>query len=428
MIGDAGLLPNGKQQFLDGNGQPLTAGSVTFYIPSTTTYKDTWQDAARSTVNTNPVMLDSSGEALIYGYGAYRQVVKDFSGAVIWDEVVFSAPGPFPSWGGTSTGSANSQTIGGLGWLGNDGEQIAFKAGVGLTNTGAAQITIGTSGPYGLVLDLAAGPTPLSGGEIVAGNTYTLTYDSVAGTLHLGGGTPPVVFSDGVFRIYKASNPSITLAFSLANYTSSHTITPTNISGVLMLDAAGTTALASAATTDLGSSVTEDIGITGTASISSFGSAAQGTFRRCFFTQSGATLVNSANLVLPSGANIVGAVNDAFGALAQGSGVWRVLYYSRISGNVVKGLGVGQTWQSVARSAGTVYTNSTGYPIQVSVRFHAVNNGEGGNLIIGGVTVAYYAAFSDRIFAALVGIVPVGATYEVTLDGSAVIDSWLELR
>lgn len=84
----ASILPNGKTQFVDQNGKPLVGGSVTFYVPGTTTKKDTWQDQAMTQPNTNPVILDSRGQATIWGSGAYRQVVADQFGAVIWDQVV----------------------------------------------------------------------------------------------------------------------------------------------------------------------------------------------------------------------------------------------------------------------------------------------------------------------------------------------------
>ena len=37
----ATLLPNGMQQFVDGNGVPLAGGSVAFYVPNTLTQKTT---------------------------------------------------------------------------------------------------------------------------------------------------------------------------------------------------------------------------------------------------------------------------------------------------------------------------------------------------------------------------------------------------
>lgn len=84
----AANLPLGKCQFLDGDGNPLAGGQVFFYIPTTTTFKDTWSDPNQGFLNTNPVDLDSSGEAIIFGNGLYRQLVKDAFGNTVWDELV----------------------------------------------------------------------------------------------------------------------------------------------------------------------------------------------------------------------------------------------------------------------------------------------------------------------------------------------------
>lgn len=83
----ASLLPNAKQQFIDGNGVPLAGGTVTFYIPNSDTLKNTWQDQYQTILNTNPIILDAAGEAIIYGDGQYRQVVKDSLGNLIWDQL-----------------------------------------------------------------------------------------------------------------------------------------------------------------------------------------------------------------------------------------------------------------------------------------------------------------------------------------------------
>ncbi|WP_175757597.1 hypothetical protein [Burkholderia cepacia] len=87
----ASILPNGKNQFIDQNGKPLVNGTITFYVPGTTTKKDTYQDAALTQPNTNPVVLDSKGQATIWGNGSYRQITQDAFGAVIWDQVVSAA-------------------------------------------------------------------------------------------------------------------------------------------------------------------------------------------------------------------------------------------------------------------------------------------------------------------------------------------------
>jgi hypothetical protein len=82
------LLPNGKQQFEDANGRPLIGGKVFHYQAGTSTPKDTYQDVGQTTFNTNPIILDARGQASIYGTGAYRQVLQDSYGNLIWDQVI----------------------------------------------------------------------------------------------------------------------------------------------------------------------------------------------------------------------------------------------------------------------------------------------------------------------------------------------------
>lgn len=80
-------VQNGKTQFFDGAGVSLALGTVAFYVPATTTPKDTWQDSNGTSLNTNPVQLDINGTAIIFGSGSYRQIVKDALGNTIWDQV-----------------------------------------------------------------------------------------------------------------------------------------------------------------------------------------------------------------------------------------------------------------------------------------------------------------------------------------------------
>lgn len=81
------IIPNGVQQFLDNNGNPLVGGRVHFYIPGTTTNKNTWQNPDLTILNTNPITLNARGEATIWGNGRYRQIVYDQWGNLIWDRI-----------------------------------------------------------------------------------------------------------------------------------------------------------------------------------------------------------------------------------------------------------------------------------------------------------------------------------------------------
>ena len=111
----ATLLPNAKQQFFNGNGQPLAGGSVYMYIPNTTVFKNTWKDGGQTTLNTNPIILDANGEALIYGAGAYRQVVYDVNGVLQWDaqtqDLTSVLQGQTNIWCGLAGGTGNNISL-----------------------------------------------------------------------------------------------------------------------------------------------------------------------------------------------------------------------------------------------------------------------------------------------------------------------------
>jgi microcystin-dependent protein len=181
----ATLLPLAVSQFLDQNGVPLAGGSVYFYIPNTTTPKDTYQDADGTVLNTNPVVLDSSGEAIIYGTGSYRQVVTDAGGNTIWDQVTADTAIGGLAWGGTSTGTPNAQVIAASSFSQQDGQQVSFIVGAGLTNTNATTVAPGGGSGISILKDSASGPTSLIGGELVAGNVVTIIYDAGRGAFHL---------------------------------------------------------------------------------------------------------------------------------------------------------------------------------------------------------------------------------------------------
>jgi hypothetical protein len=62
----ATIAPVFKFQFLDGNGNPLTAGKLYTYFNGTTVPRTTYTTAAETTPNTNPIILDSAGRADIF--------------------------------------------------------------------------------------------------------------------------------------------------------------------------------------------------------------------------------------------------------------------------------------------------------------------------------------------------------------------------
>lgn len=79
------LTPTPKQQFLDANGVPLAGGKVYTYAAGTTTPLTTYTDESGTVPNTNPVILDSRGEAAIWlGVASYKLKLTTAADAEIW--------------------------------------------------------------------------------------------------------------------------------------------------------------------------------------------------------------------------------------------------------------------------------------------------------------------------------------------------------
>lgn len=68
-------------KFTDSTGAPLAGGKVYFFAAGTSTPKDTFTTAAGNVANTNPVILDSQGAAVIFLSGSYKVNVTDSTGA-----------------------------------------------------------------------------------------------------------------------------------------------------------------------------------------------------------------------------------------------------------------------------------------------------------------------------------------------------------
>ena len=82
------LMPQGKQQYFSTAGTPLVGGKVWTYLAGSSTPAATYTDAGGLTSNTNPVILDSRGEASIFFDSAttYKIALQDSTGAAIWTQ------------------------------------------------------------------------------------------------------------------------------------------------------------------------------------------------------------------------------------------------------------------------------------------------------------------------------------------------------
>lgn len=87
------LSPQPKMQFTTAAGVPLSGGKLYTYIAGTTTPQATFTDSTNATPNTNPVILDSRGEANIWlGAATYKFKLTDANDVEIWTVDYISAP------------------------------------------------------------------------------------------------------------------------------------------------------------------------------------------------------------------------------------------------------------------------------------------------------------------------------------------------
>ena len=80
------LPPFPKFYAADANGAPLAGGLLYTYAAGTTTPLATYTDSTGSVPNSNPVVLNSSGEANVWltTGTAYKFVLEDQFGVVQW--------------------------------------------------------------------------------------------------------------------------------------------------------------------------------------------------------------------------------------------------------------------------------------------------------------------------------------------------------
>lgn len=103
----ATISPTPKLQFLDANGNPLSYGLLYTYFAGTTVPKTTYTTAAQTTANTNPIVLDSRGEANVWLLAgeAYKFTLQNSSGVLQYTVDQITAAGTM------STQNASSVAI-----------------------------------------------------------------------------------------------------------------------------------------------------------------------------------------------------------------------------------------------------------------------------------------------------------------------------
>lgn len=298
--GAQGLLLNGQQQFGDANGAPYAGGKVYFYIPNTTTPKNTYQNYNQTVPNTNPVILNSAGRAVIWGSGLYRQVLYDANDVLVWDQQTYAAPAP----GTASSGGFGPQGTIAAATTTNIG--IIASNNVLVTGAGASIVSFGST---------ASTSTPLF--LLTFQGANTITYNATS-----------MVLPGAKDLSVKAGDAALMLYLGLGNWQMVEWLPAANDPTAQGIGASGN--LAAAVTTDLGTIVGNNVYVTGAGvSIASFGTAAS-TLKPYYLVRfdTANTLVNSSALTIPGNDNITTAGGDSALVLYTGGGNWKILSYS----------------------------------------------------------------------------------------------------
>jgi microcystin-dependent protein len=108
------VSPTAKAQFIDAAGVPLAGGLLYTYAAGTTTPQATYTDSTGATSNSNPIVLDSRGEANIWlGSSTYKFKLCDSTNTELWTVDNISAPSTSLSpvlSGNVTISTANSGT------------------------------------------------------------------------------------------------------------------------------------------------------------------------------------------------------------------------------------------------------------------------------------------------------------------------------
>jgi hypothetical protein len=172
------LSPPPKLQFFDSNGNPLSGGLLYSYTAGTSTPLATYNDASGTTYNTNPVILDSRGEADVWlGAASYKFKLATAANVDIWTVDNIGGGDQF----GTVqflTGVSGSDTITATV---TSSSFIAYAAGqmfnfVAAGTNATSSVTLNLNG-LGAKTVTKKGTLALAAGDILAGQVITVVYD-----------------------------------------------------------------------------------------------------------------------------------------------------------------------------------------------------------------------------------------------------------
>jgi hypothetical protein len=160
----ATISPEPRLQFFANDGSFLVGGKLYTYAAGTTTPLATYTTSTGLVANTNPIILDSRGEASVwFGSSKYKFVLKTAADVEIWTQDQLqgyaNADGSnaYGTWPISITGNAATATL---------ATTATYATTAGAVTPGAAVTSITGAGLYGFTLP---------GGPITSTGTLTVT-------------------------------------------------------------------------------------------------------------------------------------------------------------------------------------------------------------------------------------------------------------
>jgi hypothetical protein len=314
------FLAAGMQQ----DGSALSGGKIFTYEASTTTAKTCWTDRAKTTPETNPIILDSEGRTTAFCDGVYKMVIKDSA-----DVTLVTMDGI--SYGGEGLNTAKLSSYSSL------AEAVADIGGtktvliIDTTDTLNENVTVPSN--ITLVALFRDAITLNAKTLTMNGDIWAGAFEWIIGTGTFAG-TPVVQFYDPTWTastVTDSTTPSykaltmdgITVTSMVANNVSA--VTDKIVFSNTVSFSKGSD-IASAATLTLGADGNY-FDVTGTTGITNISSRGIGTAIKLHFDDI-VTITNSSNIENIGAVNINTASGDEMEFIEFASGQWRMTTYS----------------------------------------------------------------------------------------------------
>ena len=423
----ASLTPTPKQQIYGSDGAPLVGGKIYTYSAGTTTPLATYTNSGGGTANTNPIILNSLGQADIWLAAAstYKFSVYTSADVLLYTVDNIATPIDYLS---LVTSLASPPPIGST-----------------APNTGAFTTLTATTGTVTTLTSTT--------GDITTVNATTVNAATITAT---GTVTVETLTFEGGGSMTKLAEPAIQpITASVAASALTVTLNPTTLDFRSATLSSGTVVSRSvtsaiSVTVSLGSTLGTTSAVQSRIVVLAIDNA--GTVELAVVNIAGGNDLTETGLISTTAEGGSGAADSAtviYSTTARSSVAYRVVGYiestqatagtwatapSTIQGcggqalTAMSSLGYGQTMQDTtsSRAANTNYYNTTGKPIIVYLSVSSGTSASGG-MVINGVTTGAVTAQSWSGLPFLTWVIPAGATYNLTTSNVS-FGSWRELR